>query len=477
LCVAVWSNEHADENAQNRVGRQGAPAHGGNVQHDPPAVRRICLFVFGLTLALTLGQGLVRFHHVLGARGQTFIDLNEADALVHVTIAQRILDGRGYTLPTSGPDGRQESEPAFTKAPGYPYLLAGLFRVTGICFSFFPLQCLIGGCLSVLVVLVSAETFGDPLAALFAGVGAAVNPILVNTASQLYNENLYFCLFFLCIWLYMRWRRAPSPGLALACGGCAGVTALIRESILLPFAALMLWTVFSGWRKNRVAALGSALAMAAGLIATVIPWTVRNYVVTGEFVPISTISLNSLGTANNSCVAAGGWSEPFYENEPCPSLDAQRAALLASWNKGTQVVYRSRANAALGRRYILQHPGEFLKLSARRAWTVFDPWHPRQHLSGGKKWVMLLYFLVFVATGIVGAVWVWMHGAPFQAKALTVLLLASYAAMAAVTVSHDHRYAVGMHLILGCFAGAWLAHFPLARGVIRASRQAAEGGS
>jgi hypothetical protein len=88
---------------------------------------------------------------------------------------------------------------------------------------------------------------------------------------------------------------------------------------------------------------------------------------------------------------------------------------------------------------------------------------------------MLLYFLVFVATGIVGAVWVWMHGAPFQAKALMVLLLASYAAMAAVTVSHDHRYAVGMHLILGCFAGAWLAHFPLARGVIRASRQAPDG--
>jgi 4-amino-4-deoxy-L-arabinose transferase-like glycosyltransferase len=443
------------------------------MQHRPPAVRRICLFVFCLTLALTLGQGLVRFRHVLGATGQRFIDLNEADALVHATIAQRILDGRGYTLPTSDPDGRQESEPAFGKAPGYPYLLAGLFRITGFCFSFFPLQCLMGGCLSVLVVLISAETFADPLAALFAGVGAAVNPVLVNTASQLYNENIYFCLFFLCVWVYMRWHRAPSPGLALACGCCAGVTALMRESILLPFAALILWTVVSGWRKSRVAALGSAIAMAAGLTAIVIPWTIRNYLVTGELTPISTISLSLMGAGNNSCVAAEGWSTPFYGDYACPSLDAQRAALLASWNKGAQVVYGSRANAVLGQRYILQHPGEFLKLSVRRAWTVFDPWHPREHLRGWKKWVMLLYFLVFVATGIVGAVWVWTRGASFQAKTLYVLLLASYAPLVVVFVSHDHRFAVGIHLILGCFAGAWLAHFPFARSVIRASGQGA----
>jgi hypothetical protein len=106
---------------------------GANIRYNPPAVRRICLFVFCLTLALTAGQGLVRFRHVLGATGQQFLDLNDYDALAHATIAQRILDGQGYTLPASGQKGRQgESEPAFGKAPGYPYSLAGLFRITGL---------------------------------------------------------------------------------------------------------------------------------------------------------------------------------------------------------------------------------------------------------------------------------------------------------------------------------------------------------
>jgi 4-amino-4-deoxy-L-arabinose transferase-like glycosyltransferase len=448
---------------------------GANMQHNPPAVWHICLFVFCLTLALTAGRGLVRFRHVLGATGQQFIDLNHYDALVHVTIAQRILNGRGYTLPRDDRDGPPgESEPAFGKAPGYEYFLAGLFRITGICFSFFPVQCLIGGCLSVLVVLISAETFGDPLAALFAGVGAAVHPVLVNAASQLYNENIYFCLLFLCIWVYMRWLRTPSLGLALACGCCAGVTALVRESILVPFAALVLWTVVSAWHKNRLAASGSAIAMAIGLTAIVMPWTIRNYLTSGELVPISTASLFLVGAGNNSCVAAEGWGTPFYGDDPCASLDAQQAALLASWNKGTQIVYRSRAEAALGWSYILGHPGQYLKLSVRRAWTMFDPWHPRQHLRGWEKWAMLLYFLVFIAPGVVGAAWVAMRGAPSQAKALYVLLLASYAPLVAVFISHDHRFAVGIHLLLGCFAGAWLAHFPFARGVFRASRLGAQ---
>ena len=34
-----------------------------------PAIRRICVVVFCLTLGLTLGQGLVRYRHDLGKTG------------------------------------------------------------------------------------------------------------------------------------------------------------------------------------------------------------------------------------------------------------------------------------------------------------------------------------------------------------------------------------------------------------------------
>jgi hypothetical protein len=427
-----------------------------------PAIRRICLVVFCLTVAFTFGQGLVRYRHVLGKTGAEFVKLNEYDALLHVTLAERIMAGQGDTLPTTGAsEAIGSSQPAFEKAPGYPFLLAALFRITGVGFWFFPLQCLIGGLLSVLVVLVATEAFGDPFVAWFAGIAAAVHPVLVNAASQLYNENIYFCLFFLCVWLYLRWYRNPSPYLALICGICAGLTALMREAVVAPFAALVALAFLWTWRKRGMAALKPALLMAAGLIIVVAPWTIRNYVVSGgQFVPISTISWTLLGAGNNDCVAAEGWGTPFYGDSPCRSLNQQQAVLLASQHEIPTFVTQARANAALGKRWIAGHPGAYLKLCIRRAWTMFDPLHPQQHLAGAKKLMMVSYFVVFVYTGVIGAVWVALHAKKsFQIITLYVLILAMYAPLAALFISHDHRFAIGIHLLLACFAGAWLAHF------------------
>jgi 4-amino-4-deoxy-L-arabinose transferase-like glycosyltransferase len=425
-------------------------------------IRRICLLVFFLTLLLTAGAGVARYRHVLGASGADFAKLNQFDALLHLTLAERIMAGQGDTLPTTRADGPiGDSQPAFEKAPGYPFLLAALFRVTGVDFAFFPLQCLLGALLSVLVVLVAFAAFGEPSVALFAGVAAAVHPVLVNAAAQLYNENVYFCLFFLCVWLYLRWYRERSTAVALLCGLCAGVTALVRESMLVPFAALVLLAFLWNWRKEGLAALKPALLMAAGLVVVVAPWTLRNYLVTGgQFIPISTISWTLLGAGNNDCVAAESWTTPFYGDSPCRSLTEARTALVAGRHEVSSTVTRDRASATLGRQWILSHPGEYLKLCVRRAWTVFDPVHPQQHLRGVTKLVMILYFIVFVFSGLIGAVWVALHAKrSFQLVTLYVLLLAMYAPMVALFVSHDHRFAIGIHLLLACFAGAWLMHF------------------
>lgn len=392
--------------------------------------------------------------------------MNEADALVHVTLAQRLIEGKGYTLPTTRIDGPiGDSQPAFEKAPGYPFLLSLLFRITGFCFSFFPFQCLASAMLSVLLVLVSFETFGDVFAALFAGLAASVHPVLVNAASQMYNENVYFFLFFLFVWLYLRLHRSPSLGLALLCGAVAGATALVRESMLVSCVALALWFLISSWQADRMmAGLKTSMAILAGLVIVVIPWTIHNYVVTGgEIVPISTISLALVGAGNNDCVSGEALGTAFYGDNVCPSLNEENVALLAREHKVSQTLTRMRATAVIGEHWILSHPALYLKLCVRRAWTLFDPWHPQQHLVGVKRMVMLLYFVVFVFAGVVGAIWVAIRRkVSFAVMTLYILILAMYAPLVALFISHDHRFAIGIHLLFACFAGAWLAHFPFA---------------
>lgn len=420
--------------------------------------RKIYAFVFALGFLLAFARGVFRFGPVLGARDQQFIDLTEADARVHVTLAQRLINGEGYTLPMSfGPERAPQVEPAFVKAPGYPYLLAGLFRITGISFWFFPIQCLFAGAMSVLLAVITKDVFAAPVAALYAGIGAAIHPVLVNVASQLYNENIFFFMFLLTVLLYLRWFRAPSVRRALMCGAAAGLTALIRESVLAPFAALVALAVVWLWRKDRMAGLLSAAALAAGSAAVVLPWTVRNYIVTGLLVPISTISLLAFAAGNNSCVATGGWTTAFYGDNPCPALDVQANRALSVANREPKIVFLYQALAAAGWNFVERNPGAYLKLCFRRAWTVFDPWHPAQHLQGAKKLGMLLYFLFFIVAGVAGAAWFAAEGPPAGSAVLYTVALASYLSLVAVYVSHDHRYTVGMDLPLCGFAGGLAA--------------------
>ncbi|HEV2200134.1 MAG TPA: glycosyltransferase family 39 protein [Bryobacteraceae bacterium] len=426
--------------------------------------RKIYAFVFALAFFVAFAQGVVRFRRVLGARDQQFIDLTSADALMHVTLAQRILNGEGYTLPIPfGLDPQPRVEPAFLKAPGYPYLLAALFRITGISFWFFPIQCLFTGGLSVLLAAITNDVFGSPVAALYAGIGAAVHPVLVNLASQLYNENIFFFLFLVTVFLYLRWFRAPSVKRALLCGVAAGLTALIRESVLAPFAALVVLAAVWLGRKDRTAGLLSAGALAAGLAVVVLPWTVRNYVVTGVLVPISTISLAAVAMGNNSCVAAGGWTTAFYGDNPCPAMEVQASRVLGRSNREPKIVFLDRALSTVGWNFIERHPGAYLKLCFRRAWTVFDPWHPAQHLQGAKKLVMLLYFLFFIAVGVAGAAWFAIEGPPAASVVLYAVAVATYVPLVAIFVSHDHRYTVGMDLPLCSFAGGLVARLAYGR--------------
>jgi 4-amino-4-deoxy-L-arabinose transferase-like glycosyltransferase len=126
--------------------------------------------------------------------------------------------------------------------------------------------------------------------------------------------------------------REPTPGRAALAGLVVGVGILTRPSTFFVFAGILVaWIIAAGWRR------GLAQTVLAVTIAAVVvmPWTIRNAVVTDGFVPISVQDGALAGTFNpdsaNDPVYPYAWrpnapaiAELFDPRHPLGDADLRR---------------------------------------------------------------------------------------------------------------------------------------------------------
>jgi 4-amino-4-deoxy-L-arabinose transferase-like glycosyltransferase len=422
-----------------------------------PTLIFVVLSVVGFVMSA--GYGVVRYRwQLVTARGGEFVRMWDFDALEHVLIAEAILAGEGYVVgdsaaATEGKTVRFLGQPAVFKAPLYQYFLAGAFSISGFSFwLFFPLQALAAGALSGLAGLVALETFKRPAVSWFAGLAAAVHPVLVNTVSQPYNEAVFFFFFVGAIWTFLRWLDSGGVRFAVACGCLMGLGTLTRETMLLPSAAMLIFGYVVVRRRPGTPRDVIMILISAGLV--VAPWTARNYAQFGQVVPVATMAGTVLAIGNNECMAEEGVFTPYWgDGRSCPALSAKRLQVLARHGGPRNVILLDRVNGALGLKFIRENPIAYGRLSLQRAWSLFLPFHPRASQGFVQRAALLLYWLVVFPAGIANLVRRLRRPTPAVAL-LAIVAAASLFQLVAVYFSPDLRYRVGVDLLLGCFAGA-----------------------
>jgi 4-amino-4-deoxy-L-arabinose transferase-like glycosyltransferase len=183
--------------------------------------------------------------------------------------------------PTFGPTVDQSAH----VAPGYPWLVSLIARL--------PLdlevtvrwsQCGLGAITAGLYFLFARRAFRSTIVGLLAGLATAAYPAwIVNTAE--FNDGVLatFLLAF-TLWLGARVGQEGGPLLSLLLGIVLAMACLVRPA-WLPFGfAVMLWFLLRcrelprGWFLSLLVVLGFANGLA--------PWTVRNYQVVGDIVPL-----------------------------------------------------------------------------------------------------------------------------------------------------------------------------------------------
>jgi hypothetical protein len=172
-----------------------------------------------------------------------------------------------------------------------------------------------------------------------------------------------------------------------------GVTALLRQTILLWMPFLFLWILWASRKtgtswKTRLS--GPVLAGIA-VVIFILPWTVRNYIVFREFLPLNSNIGFALFSANHP--NHGTQFDQDYVAPLPPGLSAV-GYNDAQWNT---------VLTKLGIGFILQDPRRYLLLSLDRIPIFFNFWFSSESslLSGLMRILSFGLYLPFFTAGLI----------------------------------------------------------------------------
>ncbi|MDD5237469.1 MAG: glycosyltransferase family 39 protein [Candidatus Omnitrophica bacterium] len=194
--------------------------------------------------------------------------------------AINMLEGRGYSHFNSPP-----YPPSFYKPPVYSIFLAIIYKIFGVNLNAVRIvQALLDtvGCLLLFFILRSY--FKERVA--FIGLGlAAFCPITAVYTNLLNPESLTVFFMMLSLWLLSKSNRSKNLWLFFA----IGISTILMGYCRLEFFSFIFifggYLVFTQIKKEKV--LKKIAAYSLGVMVVMIPWIVRNYYMTGKFVPLS----------------------------------------------------------------------------------------------------------------------------------------------------------------------------------------------
>jgi 4-amino-4-deoxy-L-arabinose transferase-like glycosyltransferase len=352
------------------------------------------------------------------------------DEREYLLLATRVATGHGFTYPASA-----TSDGFFERPPGFAVLLATTLVATrdplvttavpdnlaalpatstDIPAAITVVQCLVGTVVIVLVAALAGRA-GGPVAAKLGALAAAVYPPIAWVSGYVLSEPMYSALALGATWLLLKAGDAAGAHrirLGVMAGLMAGAALLTKEAMIffLPLAAL--WLI---WHQQRPL----LIAFAAGAALIVLPWIVRNFVVHDQFILTAAHGGVTLWTGNNPLARGEG------DLAANPDMGRARRALEAQHpglsNQAMDDVYYAEV-----RNFVVQHPGQWLVLEARKLFYTFVPIGPSYTLHSNRYFLASLVSYGLLAPFALAGLWqLWRRPGPSPLWALGLLALSS----------------------------------------------------
>ncbi|MFQ6008125.1 MAG: tetratricopeptide repeat protein [Candidatus Zixiibacteriota bacterium] len=234
------------------------------------------LYKYKWALAIGLVAFLVRLVYLIELSRQPGFSVPMVDEKWHWEWAHEIIEKSFW------------GEEAYFRGPLYPYFLALLVYITGSSMFWTKLlQLLVCIGTGFFLFRMSEHLFEKKTAFMAGLIYAFYGPFL-------FYETMFLIpvvfLFFLVWGMYrvVTYRASPTLKTWLATGLVFGLAAISRPNVLLVIPFLMLWIYFTRPKPAVVwSRIKAPLVLAMGVVLIIMPVTIRNFVVTGEFILIS----------------------------------------------------------------------------------------------------------------------------------------------------------------------------------------------
>lgn len=198
-------------------------------------------------------------------------------------IGRAIATGRGFADPFDGQTG-----PTAWECPLYPYLIGGVFRLTGVythasAIILLGINSVFSALTTIPIFLIARRCFSEKVALWTAWLWAVLPSVMYWSTRWVWETSLAALLLALIFWLTLRMEDLEGVAPWIGFGVLWGVAALTNLSLVSFLPASGLWAWYSRCKNNKKSLVGVALA-SLFFGATIAPWVLRNYETFGRFI-------------------------------------------------------------------------------------------------------------------------------------------------------------------------------------------------
>lgn len=360
--------------------------------------------------------------------------------------------------------GHWAGERIFYQSPLYAYFLGVIYRfVTTDLFAVRLIQALIGSGSCVIVFLTARRLF-EARAGLLAGLLCAAFAPLIYYDAMIMKTVLSIFFGALGLYLLLRALDAGRPLAWLGCGLAWGAAGLVRENYLLVAVAFGVWFAVASLRRGQRAKLRPFWFYPVGLAIAILPVTIRNAAVGGEFALVTSQAGQNFYVGNNPTNRTGAYevpdfvvANPYWEEKSFREAAEKETGRKMSANE-VSTFYRAQALD-----WMSDKPGPAFVLTGRKFLLFFNNYEVADNQSiyfmERYSWLLRLDFLRFgivAPLGLLGLVLLWRRRA--ELAPLYVFGIVYAASVIAFFIFGRYRLPIMLALMpAAAYAISWFA--------------------